>query len=134
MALRFENGEAWVTRKRAEVRDAEPLSIQHNISALSQRLWKAEQTLEQVRRLSEVPDDGAVAIATDGAGATSSARIFASSSLSRIGVLSLSRQQLSGPGASRLPSGPSGVSICVTSSSRMASSGGLVTCANSCLK
>ena len=49
MALRFENGEAWLARKRAEVADQEPLSIQANISGLSQRLWKAEQTLDQVR-------------------------------------------------------------------------------------
>jgi len=48
---RIENLEDWVAQKRAEVRDGEPLSIQTNIAALSQRLWKAEQTLEQVRRL-----------------------------------------------------------------------------------
>lgn len=40
----------WVARKRREVAAEEPLSIQTNIAALSQRLWKAEQTLEQVRR------------------------------------------------------------------------------------
>ena len=40
----------------------------------------------------------------------------------------------SGRGSSRLPSGPIVDSIDVTSSSRIASSGGLVTCANTCLK
>ena len=43
-------------------------------------------------------------------------------------------RQLSGSGFSRLRSGPIVDSIDVTSSSRIASSGGLVTCANSCLK
>jgi hypothetical protein len=50
----------WVARKRREIAAEEPLSIQTNIAALSQRLWKAEQTLEQVRRFVDTagfPDD-----------------------------------------------------------------------------
>src|SRR5713101_1419066 len=43
-------------------------------------------------------------------------------------------RQHSGPGSSRLPSGPIEVSDAMMISSRMASTGGLVTCANSCLK
>ena len=40
-------------------------------------------------------------------------------------------RQEAGPGSNRLPSGPVETSSEVTSSSRMASSGGFVTCANS---
>lgn len=47
---RIENLEDWVAKKRREVDDERPLSIQANIAVLSQRLWKAEPTLEQVRR------------------------------------------------------------------------------------
>ena len=61
-------------------------------------------------------------------------RMRASSSLCRIGLLSFKRRRLSGPGSRRLPSGPMGVSIWVTSSSRIPSSGGFVTWAKSCLK
>lgn len=49
--LPIEKFEAWLDGKHAEVRDAEPLSIQANIAVLSQRLWAAEQQLEQVRRV-----------------------------------------------------------------------------------
>ena len=58
----------------------------------------------------------------------------ASSSLSRIGISSAICRQFSGPGSSRFPSAPAPVNTEVTSSSRMASSGGLVTWAKSCLK
>ena len=51
-----------------------------------------------------------------------------------IGVESTSCLHASGPGSSRLLCGPSVVAIDVTISSRMASSGGLVTWANICLK
>ncbi|MNW61106.1 hypothetical protein D3C74_391410 [compost metagenome] len=61
-------------------------------------------------------------------------RIFAKSSLERIGDSSEICRQLSGSGFSRLRSGPIVVAVEVTSSSRMASIGGLVTCANICLK
>ncbi len=42
----------WVDGKRYEVAcgNPEPLSIQANIAALSQRLWKAESTLDEIRR------------------------------------------------------------------------------------
>ena len=50
---RIENLEDWIAGKRREVTAEEPLSIQANIAALSQRVWKAERTLEQVRRLVE---------------------------------------------------------------------------------
>jgi len=50
MALDIEGFTRWLEGKRADVAAEEPLSIQANIAALSQRLWKAEQTLEQVRR------------------------------------------------------------------------------------
>ena len=51
MALDIEGFTRWLEGKRADVAAEEPLSIQANIAALSQRLWKAEQTIEQVRRL-----------------------------------------------------------------------------------
>ena len=51
MALDIEGFTRWLEGKRADVAAEEPLSIQANIAALSQRLWRAEQTLEQVRRL-----------------------------------------------------------------------------------
>ena len=60
--------------------------------------------------------------------------ILASSSLSITGNGSVSCRQLSGPGCSRLASGPTEPPTEVTTSSRMASSGGLVTWANSCWK
>jgi len=61
MTLRIEWVD-WVDGKRHEVAcgNPEPLSIQANIAALSQRLWKAEATLEQVRRYADnagFPDD-----------------------------------------------------------------------------
>ena len=52
MALNIEYDQ-WADGKRREVRDARPLSIQTTIGGLSQRLWKAEQTLEQVRRFAD---------------------------------------------------------------------------------
>ena len=61
-------------------------------------------------------------------------RSLASSSLVMMGVESSMRWQLSGVGSSRLPSGPIVVMAEVTISSRIQSMGGLVTCANSCLK
>ena len=60
--------------------------------------------------------------------------ILARSSLSMTGNGSANWRQLSGPGASRFASGPTDELTAVTTSSRMASSGGLVTCANSCWK
>ena len=51
MSLTLEPFTTWIDRKRREIAAEEPLSIQTNIAALSQRLWKAEQTIEQVRRL-----------------------------------------------------------------------------------
>ena len=60
--------------------------------------------------------------------------IFASSSLSMTGKPNLTCLTCSGPSVSRLPSGPIVVPRLVTSSSRIASSGGFVTCANSCVK
>jgi len=50
------------------------------------------------------------------------------------GDLILICRQLSAVGSSKFLSGPMLVATCVTSSSRMPSSGGLVTWANSCLK
>ena len=61
-------------------------------------------------------------------------RSFAKSSLSMMGDKILIIRQLSGTGFNRFCSGPRAVLIDVTSSSRMASRGGFVTCANSCLK
>ena len=55
MALNIEY-EDWIREKRADIAQHN-LSIQANIAALSQRLWKAEQTLEQVRRLHRNHDD-----------------------------------------------------------------------------
>ena len=59
---------------------------------------------------------------------------LASSSLSMTGYGSLRWRQDAGPGARRLRSGPMIRAMQVTSSSRIASSGGLVTCAKFCLK
>ena len=61
-------------------------------------------------------------------------RSLAKSSLSIMGDNTLSIRPLSGTGFNKFCSGPSAVLIDVTSSSRIASSGGFVTCANSCLK
>ena len=61
-------------------------------------------------------------------------RSLATSSLLRTGYLTSIWRHGSGVGSSRLPSGPMVEAIDVISSSRIASSGGLVTCANSCLK
>ena len=63
-----------------------------------------------------------------------SERSFSSSSLVRIGVASLIWCADSGVGSSRLRSGPIVVSAAMMISSRMASIGGFVTCAKSCLK
>ena len=60
--------------------------------------------------------------------------IFASSSLSMTGKGSATWRQCAGVAVSRFWSGPIAVPSEVTSSSRIASSGGLVTCANSWLK
>ena len=60
--------------------------------------------------------------------------ILARSSLLMIGNGSTTWRQLAGPGCSRLPSGPTVEPSAVTSSSRMASSGGFVTWAKSCWK
>ena len=59
---------------------------------------------------------------------------LASSSLVRTGLGMTIWLQLAGSGASRLRSGPMVLASDVTSSSRMASRGGLVTWANSCWK
>ena len=64
----------------------------------------------------------------------SSWRSLASCWLSRIGVLSLIWRADSGPGSSRFPSAPIVVSADMISFSRIASTGGLVTWAKSCLK
>ena len=61
-------------------------------------------------------------------------RSFSSSSLRSTGVGSLICRADSGVGSSRLPSGPIAVSTAMMISSRIASTGGLVTWANSCLK
>ena len=42
---------AWLRRKRDEVADDAPLSLQTTIAALSQRLWAAESRLDQIGRL-----------------------------------------------------------------------------------
>lgn len=58
MALNIEY-EDWIREKRADIAQHN-LSIQTTIAALSQRLWKAEQTIEQVRRFVDTagfPDD-----------------------------------------------------------------------------
>ncbi len=59
---------------------------------------------------------------------------LASSSLSITGKGSVTLRQEAAFGSSRLPCGPREDSSEVTSSSRMASSGGLVTCAKSWVK
>ena len=61
-------------------------------------------------------------------------RSLAVSSLLRMGDGMVICWQLSGSGLSRFRSGPTVLSIEVTSSSRMASRGGFVTWAKSCLK
>ncbi len=61
-------------------------------------------------------------------------RSFSSSSLRRTGVASSIWRAEAGVGSSRFPSGPMAVSTAMMISSRMASTGGFVTCANSCLK
>ena len=60
--------------------------------------------------------------------------IFASSSLSITGNGSVISRHEAGPGSSMFRSGPIILLTAVTISSRMASSGGFVTCANSWLK
>ena len=67
-------------------------------------------------------------------GPPSRARNRSRSSLVRTGVGTSSCRQASGVGSSMLPSGPTAVSIPMMISSRMASTGGLVTWAKSCLK
>ena len=41
----------WIARKRADIAAEQPLSLQTTIGALSQRLWAAEQALDQINRL-----------------------------------------------------------------------------------
>lgn len=41
----------WLARKRADIAAEQPLSLQTTIGALSQRLWTAEQALDQIGRL-----------------------------------------------------------------------------------
>ena len=67
-------------------------------------------------------------------GPPSSARIFSSSALEITGDGSATWWAASGPGSSRLASGPMDRSVAMMISSRIASTGGLVTCAKSCLK
>ena len=64
----------------------------------------------------------------------SSWRSRSSSSLRSTGLASVIWRADSGVGSSRFPSGPIEVSTAMTISSRMASTGGFVTWANSCLK
>ena len=59
---------------------------------------------------------------------------LARSSLVRMGCSSSSRRHCAGVSASRLPSPPRQLARVITSFSRMGSMGGLVTCANCCLK
>ena len=61
-------------------------------------------------------------------------RIFIRSVLVRIGLLIRSTLQFSGFSSKRFPADPIYTVVEVTTSSRMESIGGLVTCANSCLK
>ncbi len=61
-------------------------------------------------------------------------RILLSSSLSMTGNGSTTWRQWPASGSRRLPSGPMMLDSDVTISSRIASSGGLVTCAKSCVK
>ena len=65
---------------------------------------------------------------------TSRALIFSSSALVTTGSFSLSWRQCSGVSSNRLRCRPTKLMVEVTSSSRIASRGGLVTCANICLK
>ena len=67
-------------------------------------------------------------------GSLSMRTIFASASLSITGNGSTSLRACSGRSSSRFGSGPMAPPIAVTSSSRIASSGGFVTCANICVK
>ena len=41
----------WLARKHADIAAEQPLSLQTTIGALSQRLWAAEQALDQINRL-----------------------------------------------------------------------------------
>ncbi len=68
------------------------------------------------------------------AGPPSSWRIFSSSRLESTGEGSASWSAARGPGSRRLSSGPMDVSVAMMISSRIASTGGFVTCAKSCLK
>ena len=61
-------------------------------------------------------------------------RILSRSVLVRMGLCTLSTLQFSGLSSSRLPWAPMYTLVEVTTFSRMASMGGLVTCANRCLK
>ena len=61
-------------------------------------------------------------------------RRFSSSWLRRIGVFIASWQACCGVSSSRLRSEPTPVDTLITIASRIGSIGGLVTCANSCLK
>ena len=61
-------------------------------------------------------------------------RIFCRSALVKIGCWTLIRRQDSGDSSIKLGFGPMFVTSDITSCSRIGSIGGLVTCANSCLK
>ena len=41
----------WLAAKRADIAAEQPLSLQTTIGALSQRLWTAESTLDQIAKL-----------------------------------------------------------------------------------
>ena len=60
--------------------------------------------------------------------------IFRRSTFVRIGLLTLSILQFSAFSSRRFPSAPMYTVVDVTTSSRIASIGGFVTCANNCLK
>ena len=48
----------WLRRKRVEVAQVAPLSLQTTIAALSQRLWAAESRLDQIGRLHRADPTG----------------------------------------------------------------------------
>ena len=41
----------WLAKKHADIAAEQPLSLQTTIGALSQRLWTAESTLDQIAKL-----------------------------------------------------------------------------------
>lgn len=58
MSIRIEDFQKWLDGKRAEVAVEEPLSIQRNISLLSQALWQERERLAQVTKLHRPDHDG----------------------------------------------------------------------------